>query len=180
MELSLLDCESIYPFLYDLQSLIKNKDEMKAEIQNLLTDDKLFHGSIIDGRLDIIKTLPCQHLINKDNFNLAAEYGHLDIMKYFVTKGVLWHHIKDETLNIAIGQQNFEIIKWLLINGADLQNNNYKALNMLCFFGNYEILQWILQDFSKIRKFDLTKIKPRLLETSKDNNEIVQLLNQYQ
>ena len=87
----------------------------------------------------------------------AAEYGHLEIVKYLVKHGADIHTQNDYALRYATEKGYLDIVKYLVENGADIHANNDFSLRSAADNGHLEIAKYLveqgadihaLQDFS--------------------------------
>lgn len=120
------------------------------------------------GRIDIIKFLveEKQFDVNLDNpFSIACLSGNLDLVKYFVSKGVevsILNVQNESPFFLAMKEGNFEIVKFLIETQLDRIDINFPNINqetplsIACFHGHEENVKYFL-DFcvAKNRKIDL-------------------------
>jgi len=81
----------------------------------------------------------------------AADYNHLEIIKYLVTLGAVLRAENDSSLSIASEKGHLEIVKYLVSMGADIRGNIGNAVQRACAKGHLETVKYLVSLAADIR-----------------------------
>lgn len=87
-------------------------------------DNNVFYSAIQYGDHEMVKWLYERKCGGEESCNIAAKYGHLDILKWLRSEKFYWNYL---TCKEAADNNHLEILKWLIENGCPCQNE-YKFL----------------------------------------------------
>ena len=95
-----------------------------------------------EGHIDVVKYLISKGaLLEREMLNTAAAEGHIDLVKYFVDQGIPANH---EALREAIRNRHDAIIKYLIENGAGITPGTLRTAR-----NRYpEILSYLRENFN--------------------------------
>jgi hypothetical protein len=131
-----------------------------------LNDEELLEISSEKGYLPIIviiieKNIVDIHKNNDEAFQNAAEYGHLDVVKYLV-KGPEtqdprrpWHPAdihtnNDYSLRYAALNGNLNVVKYLIECGADIHAYNDEALRCAAYNSHLDVVKYLIKNGADI------------------------------
>lgn len=120
-----------------------NIDILKKIISNLhcRTRNELHNMTAKHGQLLILKYLKkinLKHISKNDNVcNLAAQYNHIDILKWAYNHN---YKISDDTFRYAIKNRNKEMIIWLRLVDCPTPEN---ACTIAAEVNDFELLKWL-------------------------------------
>ncbi len=83
----------------------------------------------------------------------AFQYGDLNVIDYFFTRGGDIHRNSDEYLINACHNGNFDVIKYLVERGSNIHANDNKCLKYVCFFGILDIVKYFVENGAEIDKY---------------------------
>lgn len=101
--------------------------------------DALILMAIIEGRLPVLIALNNRYNITytEDDTNIAAEYGHTNIMRWLrESQHAPWNSF---TCRLAAMHGNLEVLQWMVANGCPWDEATCSAAAR---YGYLEILQW--------------------------------------
>ena len=82
-----------------------------------------------------------------DNYALgwAADFGHLEVVKYLLEQGADLNANNDEALRFAAEKGHLEVVKYLLEQGANLHADDNLALRFAANHDRLEVVQYLLE-----------------------------------
>ena len=105
--------------------------------------------------------------------NVAARFGHIEILKYIFTKGGL-PRSEDyliTALNLSAFNGHFEVVKYLVSQGVNTQDTNpMNGMNAICRAatnGHFEIVGFLLEHGAQIRECLICAVRAGQLEMVK-------------
>ena len=102
-----------------------------------------------NGHLPIVKYLIEKGIdspLNHENaLKWAAQTGQLEIVKYLIEKNTDYHMYKDEALQAAAVNGYLETAKYLVENGANIHANHESALKWSARFGQLESVKYLIE-----------------------------------
>ncbi len=114
-----------------------NDVEMQIIKDKVTFDEDFYNHTVSSGYLNLLKWMPECYGDFDNMFEIAAEYGHLDVLiwarEHHNYSCGRWTHYR------AICNDNLEILQWLHKNGYGI-NRNTCSYAAEC--GNLHILQW--------------------------------------
>jgi hypothetical protein len=124
------------------------------------------------GRLDAVKKFfdKAEQDDKEKWLHESAEYGHIHIVSYLLSKGINVNSGENEALARAFSKNNYGMIQFLLSNGAN--PNVFRAIDLVDYFRSNELIDLIT-------KFcDVEKIKEIIVQLYRHNdwNKIEQIL----
>lgn len=82
---------------------------------------------------------------DKYDVQLAAQLGHLDIIKYFFNKGKISSLGNDYVVNWAAILGNLDIVKYLYENGVNIRADGDYAIQLAAFRGRLDVVKYIVR-----------------------------------
>lgn len=83
------------------------------------------------------------HIENGICLAIACEKGHLDLVKYLVSKGAKINH-NYKILALASSEGRFSVVKFLVSQGADISLNQYTAFTCACEYGHLDVVKYFI------------------------------------
>lgn len=118
---------------------------------------KYAKSAAMTGNLDGLKRIVDQYEIKKDDFgewelaHIAAEYGHLNILKWLVEQGEDAGHTNKKgytVLQVAAQNGHLNVIQWLVEQGSDIQQTDDYDRNLVGLAaksGHLDVIKWLHQ-----------------------------------
>ena len=101
---------------------------------------------------DTFKKGLCHKLKNYEHFYVWAEYGHLDIVKYYFNQGKDFTIKKNYALRNSARNGHYEVVKFLCENAnVDIHARDDYALRHAARNGHYEIVKYLCDNEANIK-----------------------------
>jgi hypothetical protein len=106
----------------------------------------------------ILNDIPNMNLVYPNIYDrylcIGAQYGYIEIVKYFIQNGANIH-IKNE-LPLALASYNgyLEIVKYLVEKGANFHINDEYPMRLACTKGHSEIVKYFIEEGAYLYPFD--------------------------
>jgi ankyrin repeat protein len=145
-----------------IRIFIKHPGRYKSFKQALLFD------AAQDGQLQVINQL--KGLVNLGARNnqalrLAAQYNHLEVLKYLLAQGADIRAQNHEVLRLAVAANNLEMVKYLISRGANPRAQEDLALIWAARDNRLKILKYLISQGA-----DLRAQEDRALRWAAENN----------
>ena len=89
-----------------------------------------------------------------DALRWSSQKGHLEVVKYLVSKGADIHADNDFALRFAGYNGYLEVVKYLVFKGANIHANNNAALRIASEAGHLEVVKYLTENGANIRADD--------------------------
>lgn len=101
-----------------------------------------------NGHVDVVKYLMGKglniHTRNDEALIFAVRNGHLEVVKYLLGQGADIHARNDEVLIRAVRSKHLEVVKYLVSQGARINANNDAALRLAARNGNLDMVKYLV------------------------------------
>ena len=85
------------------------------------------------------------HAYRNEALSLAAEYGHLDVVKCLVEQGANIHDCNDCALRLAAEKGHLNVVQYLVEQGADIHALDNYALRCAAENGHIEVVKYLVE-----------------------------------
>ncbi len=120
-------------------------------------------SAVEKNNIDIVKFFVNKGVdLNEDDGDLicvASQYGYLDVVKYLVESEADIHADNDYSLRVAAVSGKLDIVKLLVENGADIRADNDYALQWACINGHLEIVKYLVESGADVNAINNDAIK---------------------
>ncbi len=119
-------------------------------------NDQALHDATEHGSLEIVKYF-VEKGIEKSSLYaslVSAAGGKLEVVKYLIGKGANIHAYEDAALRYATYKGRYDIVKYLVENGANIHLRNDAALKNTSSLGHYEIVKYLIEQGADIHNDD--------------------------
>ena len=106
--------------------------------------DIALRKAVENGHLDVVKYLVSQGLLlTAWDIVPSSLHGHLDVVKYLVDQGADIHLLNDIAVRYASRYGYLDVVKYLVDNGANIRANDDESLRQAREKGHTEIVNYI-------------------------------------
>lgn len=161
-----------------------NKDEMLDKIKDF-EPEQLFRKScqydLVEGIILAKNNIGLSSITVDNGINLAAYYGSLNVLNYFINNGYSVHNDNDKPIRYAIDNNQNDMVEYL-VNNFDYNNDVLaESLNNAVIKNNIEIVNFLLS-----RDIDISKNGGLIVEnavvnanTTKNYEILIKLLEKH-
>ncbi|AUV59009.1 ankyrin repeat protein [Bandra megavirus] len=113
-----------------------------------MTNKKCYRESCIYNKINIINYFEIYHSYTKyeDPFYyllVVCEYGHLNLVKYFINKGADFRKHKYCAMRLAAKNGHLDLVKYFVEKGANITAKNNYVLKKASKYGHIHIIQYL-------------------------------------
>ena len=147
-----------YKFIYDIKdpntglveaaslgtlALVRYFLKLGADLHAM--DEEALYLAADNGHLDVVKYLVELGADNEYALKLVARDGHLDIVKYLVEQGADIHARDEDALRSAAMNGHLDVVKYLVELGANIHARNEEALVVAAGNGHLDVVEYLVE-----------------------------------
>ncbi len=111
-------------------------------------NEEALRDAVMNGHLEMVRYLVSKgadiHAEDNEALGWAAEYGHLEVVSYLVSQGGDIHAYDDQALRWAAENGHLEVVQYLVSQGGDIHADNDDALRWAAGNGHLEVVSYLV------------------------------------